>query len=447
MKNLLLLVLLALIPAAGWAQAVLLHNDGTSLTLGPDAQLTLQGGAQFNPGSTLTVGGTLRVQDNGAALDWRDNTAAGLAVGGTGRVIFASNRVVNTFGTTQFYDLEVANPSQATLASNKVMLNADVRVAHALTLTSGAVETGSNRLILTNPQASSLIAGAGNAGFSQSFLTGTLRRYVAPNADTYTFPVGDAAQLQPRRVDLLNNGLAGVQYLDVRFGPKAGNDAGLSAGAGTGELLYFIVNPAGVWTLSPDAAPSGGTYGLQLYLAGFQSLLDNLFGPLRRPGGSANAADWQVPAGSVIPAVDQPGRTVASGYAQRSGLTEFGQFGIGQGVPGRVGKAREASGKPSNRLAEPSSSENQAPFGRVFPNPTERELTLELPRYQEVPRLLRIAVLASDGRPVLEQPMEVQPGIDILNLNLEILPAGLYLLRVQDADTGVTLYRQKVLKR
>jgi hypothetical protein len=95
------------------------------------------------------------------------------------------------------------------------------------------------------------------------------------------------------------------------------------------SAAYTAVNNGGVWYLVPDAAPSGGSYALQLYFNGFTGLIDNRFGILRRPTGSSNAAEWAVPPGSLLEPVNGWGRKVSDGFARRINLTDFSQLGIG----------------------------------------------------------------------------------------------------------------------
>ncbi|MBS1511919.1 MAG: T9SS type A sorting domain-containing protein [Bacteroidetes bacterium] len=84
-----------------------------------------------------------------------------------------------------------------------------------------------------------------------------------------------------------------------------------------------------MWYLNSDATPTGGQYDLKLFFNGFNGLSDNAFGILRRPDASANAAEWVVPAGSILPDANQPGRTVSSGFARRNNISTFSQLGIG----------------------------------------------------------------------------------------------------------------------
>jgi hypothetical protein len=94
-------------------------------------------------------------------------------------------------------------------------------------------------------------------------------------------------------------------------------------------VAYTGINTGGVWYLTPDLPLAGGNYSLQLYFNGFTGLSDNLFGLLRRPNASTNAAYWIVPSGSSLEAVNGLGRKIADGFARRIDISDFSQWGIG----------------------------------------------------------------------------------------------------------------------
>ena len=60
--------------------------------------------------------------------------------------------------------------------------------------------------------------------------------------------------------------------------------------------------------------------------------MDNGFTVVKRPTASATYADWSTyESTTTIPEGGQPGRTIASGYAQRLGFTGFSDHGAGNG--------------------------------------------------------------------------------------------------------------------
>lgn len=205
-----------------------------------------------------------------------------------------------------------------------LLLQTSATSATSLTLTTGHIGTGAFRWWHTNPDPASL-SSTGSAGY----VAGTLRRSLeSGGTGTYSFPVGSASQFA--RLDVLSSQLAGTSFLDASFGPKTDPDTGLSCTeTNPSPLRYRAVSPEGLWTLTPDAQPTGGTYAVQADLAPFSGLVDNTFGLLKRPDTSFSAADWNTGGGTLSPA-NGPGRRVADGYARRSGLSSFSQFGLGQ---------------------------------------------------------------------------------------------------------------------
>lgn len=295
--------------------------------------LIISGSGTKTLGGNTTANGNLTIT---ATLDVDNSQNYSLTVGGNfmntgtfqprnGTVTLngTSNQSLTSNGST-FYNLVVNN------SATQVSLNDNLTVSNGLTLTDGVITTSASyRVIMTSTTAASL------SGFSQnSFINGNLRRYIATNTSTYTFPIGDGtASTDYYRADIINNNLAGFTYIDSRFKPLSGhNDSEMNV-ADTwefGSLTYNTINTAGVWELEPNAAPSGGSYGIRLYIANMSGLVDNDFGPLKRPVGSTSGADWSTGGGTLNPN-DSDGRTVSSGYMKRIGLTSFSEFGAGGG--------------------------------------------------------------------------------------------------------------------
>gem|GEM_PF-3714358 len=263
------------------------------------------------PGGQLGLGGATDLAISG---DWlNEGTATPDPASQVAFVGSTSQRITNgSFGRAV-----VNNPAGLVLQTN-------ASSATSLTLTAGRIVTGAFRWWHTNPAVTSL-----SSSGSTSYVAGTLRRSLAGGTTgTYSFPVGSASQFA--RLDVLSSHLAGTSYLDARFGPKTDPDTGLSCTeTNPSPLRYLAVYPAGIWTLTPDTQPTGGTYAVQAYLAPFTGLADNEFGLLKRPDASLSAADWSTGGGTLSPA-NGLGRRVADGYALRSGLNSFSQFGLGR---------------------------------------------------------------------------------------------------------------------
>lgn len=248
----------------------------------------------------------------------------------TGGNFAAGNSLVTFNGTTlqsvtansqSFYKVTVNNTAG-------LQLNDDVTVSNTLALTSGIVTTGANKLIMTNTAAANV------SGYSaSSFINGNLRRYIGYNTSTYAFPVGNGlAAANYHLAEMTNNQLLGVSYIDASFGSLANhNDADLNVTES--GVTFSRINPAGVWRIEPNAQPTLGSYSMKLSTAGFSGLVDNEFVILKRPGGSTSGAAWTT-GGGVLNILGGIGRLVSGGYALRTGLTSFSEFGVGDGSSG-----------------------------------------------------------------------------------------------------------------
>ncbi len=306
------------------AQDVMKVQSGAVITVQNGAELVVKGGISLDNGSTISNSGTIRMSQNGAsgAADWIDNTVTGYNYG-TGKVVFNGNggHLINTKSIFGQVDID---------ASGHATLGSDVQ-ANKWYLKNGKLNTTSSfKAIALSTDQLAVEADPSNVNFSNSWVNGNLRRYVLPaSVITYIFPVGDVAKVNRAVLDnLITSPLNNLTYIDASFGPKPGNDVGLAV-TENGQP-YVSVNPGGVWYLTPDVMPTSGAYDLLLYFNSFTALTDNSFAILKRQNASSNAAEWLSPVGSILPANNQPGRVVSSGYARRNSLNSFSQFGIGQ---------------------------------------------------------------------------------------------------------------------
>ncbi|RZK62819.1 MAG: T9SS type A sorting domain-containing protein, partial [Hymenobacter sp.] len=300
-----------------WASGTV-PTPTTDVTVGPapvapvlDAAGATVGTLRLAPGGQLTLGNAAELAVSG---DWLGTDGIATVAAGSQVAFVGSGPQVVANGS--FGRVVVNNAAGLTLQG-------DATSATSLTLTAGAVATGTAKWVHLNPTGTSLsTSGSG-------YVAGTLRRYVAAGtAEAYAFPVGTDTQYA--RLDVLTSQLAGTSYLDASFGPKTDSDTGLDcADTSPSALHYRGLYAPSRWLLVPDAQPTGGTYAVRAYLAPFSNLVDNQFAILKRPDASTSAADWNTGGGTLSPA-DGEGRRVADGYALRSGLSSFSQFGLGR---------------------------------------------------------------------------------------------------------------------
>ena len=202
----------------------------------------------------------------------------------------------------------------------------DLNVDDNLTLTDGILNTGENKVIISNTNANSV-----SGGSTTSYINGNLRRYISNNTDTYEFPIGSGTGTSNyHKVDLINGSLVGVSYIDVSVGDMpVGSYANLNAYQMTSPLIEVFDKQ---WQLTPNSQPTGGTYGVNLYLNGVSGgfMQDDNFTIIKRDDNSTTWADWDTHESTTsIPNEGQPGRTLSSGYGQKSGFTSFSLFGFG----------------------------------------------------------------------------------------------------------------------
>lgn len=302
-----------------------------NLTISGSGTKTLTANTIVNGSLTISAG-TLDIDNsNNYNLTVKGgwvNSGTFTARNGTVTLNGSGNQAITSNGSG-FYNLTINN------TTTQVSLNDNLTVSNALTLTDGVITTGSYRVIISSTSASAL------TGYSSaSFINGNLRRNITTNTSTYGFPVGNGTgSTNYYLAEMINGSLTGITYIDSKFKPLTGhNDSEMNVTDSWthGYLSYTTMNTAGVWELEPNASPTGGSYSVKLYIANMTGLTDNNFGPLKRPVGSTSGAAWTT-GGGTLNNSDSPGRTVASGYMQRSGLTGFSEFGGGGGTAGGAG--------------------------------------------------------------------------------------------------------------
>ena len=257
--------------------------------------------------SNIEVGEHLTLDGNNYS------TASGLILSGT------AVQNINS-GGYNLNNLTINNPNGVIVTSN------DLKIDGILTLANGVVTTGGNTVIITRNSANAV-----NGGDNTSYINGNLRRYITNNSDTYTFPIGNGTGTSGyHRADLINGNLDGVNYINASVDAMPAGDLSALNITQEGSMLAEVFDKE--WSLTPDAQPQGGTYGINLYLNGVNGMVvdDNNFTVIKRPEGSISYGDWSThEATTSIPQAGQAGRTVASGYGQKSGFTSFSLFGFG----------------------------------------------------------------------------------------------------------------------
>jgi hypothetical protein len=311
-----------------------ISNAGT-ITIGPNSTLRLGASSTLVMGTssiggtgtfTTLAGATFKTANAGGVNGSITTTTKNFNVGSNYEFNGSVNQSVGASFPATVNNLVINNTGTA--GNNEVSISADVTVSNNLTLTAGLITTGANKVIIGNTAANAVVSGLGNTNYTLGWINGNIRRNFVSNTNTYDFPIGTSSA--GNLMQVVNNNLTGITYIDGSIAAKAGTDVGLSI-AQDGTPAFFV-SSEGEWKITPDATPSGGTYDLRLYFNGFAGILDNQFSVIERPDGSSNAADWVSPAGSTHPAINAAGMTIASGYAARLGMTTFSKKGIAKHV-------------------------------------------------------------------------------------------------------------------
>jgi hypothetical protein len=206
-------------------------------------------------------------------------------------------------------DVTVQNGPGLTLLGN-------FTVSGTLNFGAGDVHTGVYEVNVTNKA----LAAISNYGQSR-FVDGKLRRSM-DTTGVYAFPVGVGNNYE--LVELTLHNLQGVDNVLTFFNPTiAGTTPNLTV---NGTLINTLLN-GGIWTLTPNAQPTSGTYDLNLHQRGHNNggVSQQAYTVIKR----ANAASPWVHEGVTVgnSQIGLNGTVSVPNYS----LASFSEFGIGFG--------------------------------------------------------------------------------------------------------------------
>jgi hypothetical protein len=231
--------------------------------------------------------------------------------------------------SNEFYNVVIDNSNGVDLST------ADIGYSNILTLTDGVITTGTDDTIYVESTSSSALP----SGSSSSFINGNIKFNVTTNTETYTIPLGiGTASNQYYRVDLVNNNLAGVDYITARMvsGTPNGYDASAltscndsSTQAGVTSFKLKQLSTEGHLKLTPNSQPTGGTYGLNFYTANFDKSTwsNNKVAVFKRSEGSTDNCIWGV--AGTLPSDNATGRLKSDDYLSFTGANSFSEYGPG----------------------------------------------------------------------------------------------------------------------
>jgi hypothetical protein len=267
----------------------------------------------------IQTGRTLTMNNAASRLDIYGNVIQNGTFTATNGVvnILDDNSSLTSSSDVTFYNLTL----NKTLNTNTFTINSNININNTLTLTSGILTTGTNRVVENNASLSS-IAGYG----TNSYINGNLRRYVS-STGLYYLPVGTANYYEQASINL--NSSSGLSYLDAKFTTPHVSSIDITPlnisinGSILNELLDY-----GFWTITP----SGGTYNYDVSLtsrghtnAGATAAAHAV---IKRQN---STVDW-VSEGTH----NNADQSMGSGWvtAQRKNLTAFSDFAIAKSVVG-----------------------------------------------------------------------------------------------------------------
>ena len=251
-------------------------------------------------------------------------------------VIFNGSTVQTyiTGGSLSLHDVTINNTGNGLSLQDNLIINS----TGSLTLLNGLITTNLELVIMNN-----ISPGTIASGNTDSYIFGTLRRYITSNSGIYNLPVGDADQYA--LAQLGNHNLAGVSYLEAKFYDTFTSSGSLDPTRAIDfGTPYTGLSNGGMWEIEPDIQPSSGTYDIFLTFDdgmgfdgmgipignAFPDISDNQFGVLKRNSTSDLASDWYGESIGTINANGGVGRMLSDGYASRYGISSFSDFALGK---------------------------------------------------------------------------------------------------------------------
>lgn len=247
------------------------------------------------------------------------NSTSNLILNGTDQQILDG-----TTGNTDNNVYRSVTVRNTSAISPQVLLNGDITVTSSLTFDDGNIGTGSNMLIVSNTSANSITGHNAN-----SYVVGTLRRYIASNNASYDFPLGYGGPNEYYWARITNNFMVGPSYLTASFGNIPAQERGNAILVSDATMTYTELKQEGIWTIDPNTQPLLGSYSITVGTENFSGLMDNMFRVIKRPNGTG-IGSWSNGNGllSILGAAD---RLVSAGLTSLGGLTSFSEFGVAQG--------------------------------------------------------------------------------------------------------------------
>lgn len=259
----------------------------------------------LEPNTTVTLDPSARIDICG------DLDISNMAnfVSGTNAEVHFTGSTIQTFNNSGTANFELVFMEQT--ATSDLFLNHNLVINKTLTLTNGRIVTSIREVYVTNGNASSV-----NAGNSNSFVNGNLRRNIGQTGQFY-LPVGNTTKgYELARVDFLSTG--DVNQLYAFFNDWTGPLPVLGASE-CGATFNCAALDHGYWTINANAYTTAPLYDIFLYNNNYTNACASQT-VMKSPTG-ANA--W-----NILDGYCDPASTVT--LTIRRDLTGFSDFAVAQ---------------------------------------------------------------------------------------------------------------------
>ncbi len=309
-------------------------NNGAVINIQSGTFVVVTGGSKsdyINSGNgAIALDGTLILEGDWINTNADSNAFKNSAAGG--KVILngnTNNSVITNSVLATFDNIQINR------AGTNTIVNGNFGTRDSLQLTAG---------ILTTSTDSIEVEGKVHGGSSTSFINGNIVQTTGAN-NTYRLPVGDGLTATNYHLCELTtaNTFSGVSRVAVHV-----KELGLSGDNVDANLAVTSVSQNGTqidevtknnsgdyveWEITPvTGSLSSGSYDVDLSTNDLD-IIDDQFTVIKRPSNSTDFGDFDTfESTTSIPANGQPGRTVASGFARKTGFTSFSRFSLGTGI-------------------------------------------------------------------------------------------------------------------
>ncbi|MBN2781407.1 MAG: T9SS type A sorting domain-containing protein [Candidatus Marinimicrobia bacterium] len=324
----------------GSESGIILLNDSNALAnlaaITSDGSLTLRNSRDFTSGASVFDNygtldcGTNVFSNSGNFKNWDyawlilGSTDGITSSGSSGNIQSSGSRTFHTVGKYHYNgsSAQVTGSGLPTTVrhltienSSGVTLSSSIAAATYLTLSEGALITGSNTLTLGSSAES-----VGTLTHTDGKIIGNFKRWLAASTvDDVLFPMGTADYDRPVNLSYSSAPASGGT-LTASFTVSNPGSSGLPLS--DGDYTVDAVNADGYWSLTAADGLSGGTYDLDIGADGFGDIAD--YRTLRILKRANSESAWTLD-GSHIAGTGSNDNPVL----HRSGLSGFSEFAVG----------------------------------------------------------------------------------------------------------------------